>query len=166
MTYTPLDWLSVLLCAILGSVIVFQALLNAHLGSLSGLNSYSALMSFLVGIPPILIYYIVESACFTKGNYGILPWWSYLGGLLGAFYIFCVILSIQRLGSATTMTTIIATQVATSVIVDDFGMLGVTVRPLGWGRVLGCVMVIIGSVLVGVFGERASSSREPVIPLV
>ena len=104
-------------------------------------------MSFLVGIPPIFVYYAIESKGFTQGTYDTPPW-TYAGGLFGALYIFVIILTTQKLGSATVLSIIVASQVITSVIVDHYGILGMQQRNATWGRIGGAFLVICGSVMI------------------
>jgi bacterial/archaeal transporter family-2 protein len=142
---------SFILCVALGITIVFQALLNSHLGQVTSLNSYSALMSFLVGIPPVLLYFLIESRGLTHGTITAAPWYLYLGGLLGAVYITVIIFTVQRIGAASVLATVVASQVAASIVVDHFAILGVQPRTATAGRIGGTVLIIVGSILVGVF---------------
>ena len=142
---------SFILCVGLGVTIVFQALLNSHLGQVTLLNSYSALMSFLVGIPPVFLYFLIESRCLTHGTISAAPWYLYLGGILGAVYITVIIFTVQRIGAASVLATVVASQVAASIVVYHFAFLGVQPRAATTGRIIGSVLIITGSILVGIF---------------
>ncbi len=55
------------------------------------------------------------------------PWWVWVGGLLGAFYVAASIILTPRLGAANTVTLIIAGQVLASMVLDQFGLLSLPV---------------------------------------
>ena len=141
---------SFILCVALGITIVFQALLNSHLGQVTSLNSYSALMSFLVGIPPVLLYFLIESRGLTHGTRSAAPWsspwWPARCG-----YITVIIFTVQRIGAASVLATVVASQVAASIVVDHFAILGVQQHTATAGRIAGTVLIIAGSILVGIF---------------
>lgn len=139
------------ICVIVGILIVFQAALQATLGRLSNLNSYSALMTFVIGFPVVLIYYLVESKGGKVGNYTDPPWWSYLGGALGVSYIITIIFATRALGTATVLATLVASQVATSILVDHFGIVGIEKRNASIGRIIGGLLSITGAVLIAIF---------------
>lgn len=52
------------------------------------------------------------------------PWWGWVGGVLGAFYVAVVILFAPVLGAATLMATFVCAQLATAVTLDTMGWVG------------------------------------------
>ena len=79
------------------------------------------------------------------------PWYLWLGGLLGAYYVSTVIVIMPRLGVALTFGLIIAGQMFVSLILDHFGWLGVPVKPISWGKVAGALLLIAGVVVIRKF---------------
>ena len=79
------------------------------------------------------------------------PWYAYIGGFLGAFYVIIVIIFAQQLGSATLTGVAVTAQLLTAVILDSFGWVGFIKREVPWPRILGAVLMVIGVVLVSVF---------------
>jgi bacterial/archaeal transporter family-2 protein len=75
------------------------------------------------------------------------PWWMWLGGLLGAFFVCASIVLPPRL-EATTMGLFLAGQVIASIALDHFGLLGVTVQPASIPRLLGALLIIVGVTIV------------------
>jgi len=140
----------IFLCVAVGVAIAFQALLNASLGAFTRLNSFSALMSFVVGFPVVIVYFLVESQQ-VDGKYARAPWWSYLGGLLGAFYIVSVILTVRRLGAGVVLSVLVASQVIASVTIDHFGVLDVVQRDATPGRIVGVALITVGAVLISIY---------------
>jgi len=140
----------VVLCVVVGIGISIQAAANAALGKAT-LPSFAALMSFVIGLVPIFIYFAVESKGFSEGNYENAKWWHFIGGVLGAAYIFVIIITVPRLGAATVLSATIAGQVFLGLILDHFGFLGVQQRIASLGRIFATILIIIGAVLMSIF---------------
>jgi len=76
------------------------------------------------------------------------PVWAWVGGLYGACFVAAMAYAAPRLGLATTLTVAIATQLATALVLDHFGLLGLKVAPISLWKVAGVVLVLAGVVLV------------------
>jgi transporter family-2 protein len=72
----------------------------------------------------------------------------WLGGLLGAFFVCASIVLTPRLGTATTVGLFLAGQVIASIIIDHFGLFGITVQPASLPRLLGALLIIVGVAVV------------------
>jgi bacterial/archaeal transporter family-2 protein len=70
------------------------------------------------------------------------------GGLLGAAYITSVLVTVRTLGLGGVTAATIAGQLAVSLVVDRFGLLGVTRQPITAGRVAGVALLGLGTYLV------------------
>jgi hypothetical protein len=88
------------------------------------------------------------------------PWWAWVGGPLGAFYVAVAIIYAPVLGAATLMALFVTCQLATAVVLDALGWVGFPKRPLHWARLLGVGLMVTGVVLVTVFDGAASSSSS------
>jgi transporter family-2 protein len=73
-----------------------------------------------------------------------LPWWAWCGGLLGVFYLWATVVVSPKLGVAVTFGLVIAGQVATSMLLDHFGLLNEPVHPATPQRLLGMALVVSG----------------------
>lgn len=82
---------------------------------------------------------------------GAAPWWAWLGGALGAFYVAGSITSAPRLGAVTLIAVILAGQALASLVVDHFGMVGFDEHPATLGRVLGVALIACGVLFVRLF---------------
>lgn len=79
------------------------------------------------------------------------PWYSYIGGFLGAYYVIIVILFAQQLGNGTLTGIAVTAQLVTAIFLDGFGWVGFVKRQVLWPRIVGGVLMVIGVVLVSVF---------------
>jgi transporter family-2 protein len=77
-----------------------------------------------------------------------LPWWGWLGGLVGATYVTSVFLLIPKIGTAPTIALTVAGQQAASVVVDRYGLLRLPRRPVGRVRVVGVGTLLAGVMLI------------------
>ena len=140
--------LAVLLGVGAGCLVGMQAPINSRLGKTVG-SLQAASFSFLVGTAVLLVI-----AAFVRGGLGSLsqvgdvPWWALVGGLLGAVYVTVALVAVRTLGASGLTAVVIAGQLAISVAIDRFGLLGVARQPVGVQRVLGLVLLIAGALLV------------------
>ena len=137
-----------------GAAMSFQVVVNANLRSHLGEPMQASLVSFGVGTAAALLYCLF--AGFAWPSYQQLretPWWAWIGGLLGLFFIWCSIVVSPRIGVALMLGLVVAGQVATSTLIDHFGLLGAVVRPATFGRIAGVILVVVGVGLVAAYRE-------------
>jgi bacterial/archaeal transporter family-2 protein len=142
--------LYIFLCFIAGLSIAIQAAVNASLGKTTKLPSFATLMSFLLGLVPIFIYYIIETKAFKLGTYGGLHWWQLIGGFLGAFYVFVIIYTTSKLGATVALSATIVGQVILGLVLDSYGLLDVPKIPLSKWRLVGTSLIITGAVIASI----------------
>jgi transporter family-2 protein len=75
------------------------------------------------------------------------PKWLWVGGLAGAFIVFTVTLVAPRLGAFATTGLFLAAQLAMAVVIDRFGLFGLTRIGVTWPRVLGIALLASGAAL-------------------
>ena len=131
-----------------------SAVNNALRASLHSGSMLAALVSFTVGTVALLVVSGLTGQPFASLE-GLprVPWWQWLGGFLGAFFVFGSTLLAPRIGLAAMVSLIVAGQVCSSLIFDRFGLLGLELRGLSWIRLLGAALILAGAVLVN-FGDR------------
>lgn len=131
-----------------GCLVGMQAPINSRLGRVLG-SVQAATFSFLVGTAVlVLIAAFVSGGLGTLSNVSRAPWWALVGGLLGAVYVTVALIAVRTLGASGLTAVVITGQLAISVVIDRFGLLGVARTPVGLQRVLGLVLLIAGVVLV------------------
>ena len=139
---------AVLLTALTGGLVALQAPINSVLGRSIG-TWQAAALSFAIGTVALTLV-----AALAKGGLGTVKGVRevsllYLtGGLLGAAYITSVLVTVRTLGLGGVTAATIAAQLAVSVVVDHYGLLGVTRQPITTMRVVGVVLLAAGTYLV------------------
>ncbi|HEV7807161.1 MAG TPA: DMT family transporter [Solirubrobacteraceae bacterium] len=140
--------LAVVLTAATGGLVALQAPINGGLGRAIG-SWQAAFVSFAIGTIALALV-----ATLAKGGIGHVAGvrgvsWVYLtGGVLGAVYITCVIATVATLGAGGVVAATIAGQLAVSVVVDHFGLLGVERQPLTVTKLAGVALLATGTYLV------------------
>lgn len=145
----------ILMAFVLGLAIPLQAAINSSMRDTLGSSSMlAALVSFGVGTLVLAVASLLTGQPLaTLTGLPRLAWWEWLGGLLGAYFVFASTLLAPRIGLAAMVALIVAGQVVSSLLFDRFGVLGLPVRSLSWARLLGAALILAGALLVN-FGDR------------
>ncbi|WP_408007429.1 DMT family transporter [Pseudalkalibacillus sp. A8] len=123
-----------------GIAVAIQAGVNGGLGKQVGVIE-GAFLSFLIGTVTLFLMMIF----FGNGNIlqaAAVPRWQLLGGVLGAFYVFAMVLAVPKIGVAASLISLIAAQLITSSVIDHFGWLGMKQIPIDGKRILGFCFLI------------------------
>jgi bacterial/archaeal transporter family-2 protein len=140
--------LAVLLGVGAGALVGLQAPINSRLGKTVG-TIQAATFSFLVGTVALVLL-----ASFWQGGLGNLsrvgqaPWWALIGGLLGAVYVSVALVAVRTLGASGLTAVVITGQLAISIVIDRFGLLGIAKQHIGASRIIGLALLIAGFLLV------------------
>jgi len=105
---------------------VFESVFIVHIGGA------------LIALIPLLFYGSKLS------QWRIVPWYTLLSGVLGLIVIAAISYMIPRVGVATSITTVVAGQLLVGVILDHYGLLGATIKPLDITRIIGMSVVLFG----------------------
>jgi transporter family-2 protein len=145
-------WAFVLLALAAGAVLPVQAGINAQLAEYLGGPLRAALVSFAVGVLVLIPVVLLFARGLPGGDrVSAAPWWVWLGGALGAFYVAGSIASAPRLGAVTLIAFVLAGQALASLVIDHFGMVGFDESPATAGRVAGLLLIAAGALLVRLF---------------
>lgn len=140
--------LAVLMGVGAGALVGMQAPINARLGKTVG-SLQAATFSFLVGTAVLLlIAAFVRGGLTSLGLVREVPWWALVGGLLGAVYVTVALVIVRTLGASGLTAVAITGQLAISVAIDRFGLLGITKEHIGPWRIVGLVLLVLGVALV------------------
>ncbi|MCG9786752.1 DMT family transporter [Vibrio mediterranei] len=139
----------VLLSVIVGVGLVSQAGINAQLKIGLSSSLQAAFISFVVGTAVLGVLVVIEGKpWFPQGSISSLPWWAWLGGLLGAFNIAMSIYLAPQLGALALAISIVCGQVVASIFYDQYGLLGYPTIEMTPQRIGGALLIILGVMLV------------------
>jgi transporter family-2 protein len=143
------NYLGMLLAAVVGAGLIVQVGLNAALGRHFGGTSWAVVANFLVGtLGLVVLATITRAPVPSSAQMAGTPWYAWLGGLLGAAYVASVTVLGPRLGAATLTAVVVAAQMIAALVVDHYGLVGFAEHSATPWRVLGAVLIAAGVVLV------------------
>jgi transporter family-2 protein len=132
-----------------GAMLPIQFGINAQLASWVGSPVRAAFVSFVVGALGLAVVMLALYRDWPPASrIADAPWWVWLGGLLGAFYVLGSIVAAPRLGAVTLFVVIFAGQALASIAVDHFGWVGFEQHPVNLLRLAGVALLAVGVALV------------------
>jgi bacterial/archaeal transporter family-2 protein len=132
-----------------GTLLPTQAGINAQLAKQLGNPLLAATISFSLGTLALLLFTAMSHP--SLPNFGRLiqiPWYFWLGGLLGVMYLTATIILAPLLGAASMIGLIITGQMLAAIALDHFGLVGFPIHPLSPGRAIGGALLVAGVILV------------------
>lgn len=140
----------IMLTALLaGALMPVQAGINARLRDYLGEPLMASLVSFVVGTLALLAFILATRTPWpAMAAVSAAPWWTWIGGSLGAFFVAVSVILAFKLGATGLMAWIIAGQLLASVLIDHTGAIGFAVREASWQRLAGVGLLLVGAVLV------------------
>jgi len=139
--------LAVFLTAVAGGLIAMQAPINAGLGKATG-SLPAALVSFVVGTVALATIVVLSGKAGGLSSTFDVSWYYLLGGLLGAVYVANALIAVSAIGAGGVAAATITGQLTASVAIDRFGWFGLEEVALTPGRLLGVVLLLVGTILV------------------
>ncbi len=138
-----------------GTGAAIQAAINARLAhGLGEQPVVAAFLSFLVGTLCLGVVMLHQA------NLGLAmeglpsqPWWRWIGGAIGAAFVFSTVLLAPKIGLVNMVFLIIIGQLAAGMAIDAFGLIQMPVRPLTWHKYLGLGVMLVG-LMVFMFGDK------------
>ena len=140
--------LSLLLALVAGVLLAVQAPTNAILGKASGSPVMAAFISFLVGSLALGVATLATSGRLFAPGLRQVPWYAWVGGIYGAFFVAVAAFAAPRIGVGVLLTAAVAGQLAAAIVLDHYGLLGLARHPVTITRIAGVLLVFAGAWLV------------------
>lgn len=138
---------AVLCTALVGGLIALQAPINAGLAKETE-RLPAALISFVVGTLLLAAIVVASGKAASVSGFTEVRWYYLLGGVLGAAYVFTVLVTVTSIGAGGVAAATITGQLTASVILDRLGILGLEEIPLSAERVIGVLLLLAGTYLI------------------
>lgn len=132
-----------------GALVVIQGTMNTRLAEATGSVVPTTLVNFSVGAIVMLIAAFLGGYLSSVSHVVDAPRWSLLGGVLGAALVMGVAFLIPRIGAAHVVALVACGQALAGLLFDHFGLLGIPRIALSAPRLIGCLLVVIGTLLMG-----------------
>lgn len=135
-----------LVCVFLGMLLTWQAPMNAEASRRFASPALAALLSLTVSV---LLVTVAAFATFrawpSLANLGGAPWWMWVGGFCGAFFLIGSLIIVPRIGSLLFLLSVILGQMIGALAADGFGLFGLPVQHIAWGKIAGVGLVLAGA---------------------
>ncbi len=142
-------YIFIIIALVIGGFLSVQGSINAHLSSFLKHPLQASLTNFLVGtIILILLNVILRTSMPALSDMKRIPWYLFLGGVIGAMFVTSVVLLIPRIGVTTMLAASIAGQLIIAAVIDHFGFFNVAEHPISLSRTAGIAMLIAGILLI------------------
>ncbi|HEV7609542.1 MAG TPA: DMT family transporter [Steroidobacteraceae bacterium] len=126
-----------------------QVGMNSKLRTVLQSANTAALISFLVGTTALIALLVGTRASLpTRETLATVPWWAWLGGLMGAFYVAISTVVAASLGTASLLGLTLLGQLATALVIDHYGWLGMAQHPITLTRLAGVALLGAGVWLI------------------
>lgn len=134
---------------IAGATVPLQAGINSRLSFFSGSPVMASIISFFTGSVTLILFAIVSRTPLpSAGAFTGAPWWIWIGGVFGAFYVASCVILANKVGAVSMLALIMAGQMITSLILDHYGLAGYQVQPITVYKIAGILLIIAGVFLI------------------
>ena len=138
--------LAMLAGLIAGASIAVQNALAAIISGRLGILESVLIVS--IGAALVSALLLIPTAGGNLAAWRTVPPYALTAGLLGVVLLGAIVYAVPRLGMTSTVALVIAAQLAVGMLLDHFGALELTVRPLTYQRLGGIGVLLLGVWLI------------------
>lgn len=130
-----------------GLLMSVQGVFNAEVTKQTSVWISAGFVQLTALVICVIAWFVTGREGNVAGIASVKPWYMLLGGVIGAFITYTVILAINQLGPAKATMFIVCAQLIVSYLISLFGLFGVDKAPFAWTRLFGIAVMISGIVL-------------------
>jgi transporter family-2 protein len=147
---SPLAILFSVLALFAGFLFPFQAGVNSQLGRGIGGPIAATMISFAFGLMVIVAANLIAFRQIPTFSDLMRqpPCLLFAGGTIGAIYLSASVFLAPRIGASALLCLVVAGQLLGAVLIDRFGLFGLAIRELTFGRLVGVFLVLAGALIV------------------
>jgi transporter family-2 protein len=140
-------WLVILIAGIGGVAVTLQAQFMGTMDRIMGTRE-SVFVTYGGGglLITLLMLFVWRGG--NLAEWRSVPPYALFAGVFGLIIVASIGYATSRLGLIAAFGVILASQYISGALIDHFGLLGATVRPLDFGRLLGMAVLVLGAWLV------------------
>ena len=146
-----MGWIAWLFAIGSGVANPFQSATNAELNKQLGQPIWAGLVVYATGLLGLLVVQAFVRTAFPAGQSAQVSWWAWTGGLISIASTMAGLMLAQKMGSGTFTGLSITASLVTSVVLDQFGWVGMRQHAASPGRLVGCGLLVAGVWLVAKF---------------
>jgi transporter family-2 protein len=134
-----------------GATAPFQTTINARLGKNLQSPLHASMISFITGAIALGIYITLTRQTMSLTQVRTIAPYDWFSGIMGALFITLLALGLPRLGVSMVFALVLAGQMAGSMLMDHFGLMGTEQHSFNAMRLLGVALIAGGVVLIEKF---------------
>ncbi len=139
---------AVLIAILAGAANPLQSATSGQLNKQLQAPVWAGIVVYVTGLIGMLTVQAFTRSPLPMGRAGSVSWWAWTGGLLSIFSTLAGLTLVQRLGSGVFTSLSITASLVVSVLLDQFGFLGLKQHAASPGRLIGCGLLVAGVWLV------------------
>ena len=145
-----MNFFYILVAILAGMLFAIQPIVNHNVARLLNHPIQASLISFFVGTVFLLIVNLSFGIKIpSTDKFLAVPWWLYLsGGAIGAFVVTAALILQPKIGAGGWISGYVLGQLAMSILLDNYGWLGLPTHPINFMRGLGAFLLVVGAILV------------------
>lgn len=136
----------ILIAVVSGALMSVQGVFNSEVTKQTSVWLAAAFVQITAFFICVLAWMITGRDGVMGSLFQVTPKYMLLGGVMGAFITYTVILSINAIGPARSTMFIVSVQLLISYIIELFGAFGVEKQPFEWCKCIGVVVIIVGMI--------------------
>jgi transporter family-2 protein len=146
-------WFLYVFAAVAGMLNAFQSGANATLSKTLEQPFLAAVIVLAVSAASFIVIGAVSGhlGLPTTDKWTRLPWWAWVGGMLGASVLASQLFVAREIGAGPFMGITVTAAVTVSLALDHFGLMGFEVHAAGLWRIVGAILMIAGVGLIAWF---------------
>jgi transporter family-2 protein len=146
-----MSWLFFLIALAAGAANPLQSGTNAELNKQLGQPLWAGVIVYATGLAGMVLLQLFLGRAFPTSRLQQIPWYAWLGGLISIASTIAGLTLAQKLGSGVFTGLSITASVVTSVVLDQFGLIGFKQHTTSPARMAGCALMVAGLWLVARF---------------
>jgi transporter family-2 protein len=127
-----------------GAASPVQAGTNAELNKALSSPVWAIFIVYCVGLAGILIMQVIARQSWPSQSIHLVPWWAWTGGLISIVSTIAGLTLAHKMGSGLYTGMTLTASLITSVVLDQFGLIGFKVHPITGLRGFGVGFLIAG----------------------
>jgi transporter family-2 protein len=131
-----------------GAMLPLQAAINARLATAVGSPIWAAAISGTVLTLVLIAAALIGLRTGPRLAGNELPWWAWTGGFCGAVVLSATTAIAPRLGASTMIVLVMAGQILCSILLDQFGLLSLSVHETSAKRMAASILLMAGAALM------------------
>ena len=136
---------AILIAVLAGAANPFQSGTNAELNKQLGQPLWAAIIVYVTGLAGVLCCELLfRQRVPAAVRVGSVPAWAWMGGLISILPTIAGLTLAQRLGAGVFTGITVTVSLATSVVLDHYGLIGFRQHVASPARLVGCVIMVAG----------------------